>query len=266
MVHPDAKDLEFLTERGNRNYWDQMSLENRGGNTPLLINHLKLQLDYDIGDSSIDNFLEEIIIIDSTVNPIQLLNSGKSAIDLEPYARSSRSKLISSDGAHPSAILAGLDLGKYGSDKKDQYTGNPKYVNSNDEKLCSEFVSWYYHEAGVVINEPDEFKDIISTEKLSSIFYKDDRLYRYHNGKEKFIHPDDSSKIYSPRSGDFLERRIADNGEPEHAMIVDSWDDLNKSITVIDGPWPVTKRTIKLTDVEKDKNKDFWVGRISPID
>ena len=55
------------------------------------------------------------------------------------------------------ARLAAADLGKSGSDGWDyRFPGkwNPKYNNGNS-LLCSEFVSWYLHEAGVEVGAED---------------------------------------------------------------------------------------------------------------
>ena len=253
--------LRSMAYSGFRSYWDQMSLENHGGKTPLMIDHLLIQINYNISDSTDDDRWERIKIVDSTISTE--LKAGTSIIDIEHWARETRCRVVGLDfSAHPAVVLAAQDLGKCGSDPKDQYSKNPKYANP-DEALCSEFVTWYYHETGVVINEPDEFRTIDFTGQVRSIFGADDRLYRYNNATGKFINSKSGSE-YLPKSGDFLERRK--NGKSKHSMLVVSWDPTVRIMKVINGPWPVTLRVIKLSEVEQKKEVDFWLGRVSPYE
>ncbi len=253
--------LQSMAYSGKRNYWDQMGLQNKGGKTPLMISTLTIQIDYDISDSGDDDRWERLKIVDSTIS--QELKSGHNIIDLAPWARESRCRIAGVDAsAHPAVVLAAQDIGKCGSDPSDQFSGNPKYANP-DEALCSEFVSWYYHETGVVINNPGEFQTIDFTGQVRTIFGNANRLYRYNNATGKFTHSSTGAE-YIPQSGDFLERREA--GTSEHSMLVVSWDANARRIKVINGPWPVTLRAIRLSEIEQNAGKDFWLGRISPFE
>ncbi len=255
------KTLQSLAYTGNRSFWDQMSLENHGGKTQLVIEKLRIQINYDIPDQAADDFWERLRIVDSAISTE--LAAGTQAIDLEPWARESRCRLAGLDFmAHPAVILAAQDLGKSGSDSKDQFFGNPKYAKP-DQALCSEFVSWYYHETGVVINQPNEFRTIDFTGNLRSIFGKAKRLYRYNNATGKFLHSESNAE-YLPRSGDFLERRK--KGVSEHSMLVVAWDAATRTMMVVNGPWPVTLRRIQLSTIEQTQGKDFWLGRVSPFE
>jgi hypothetical protein len=235
-----------------------MSLENRGGRTPLAIEYLKVQINYDIKDSLEDDRWERLPIVDSTISSTLVAERG--VIDLEAWARASRCKMAGLDfSAHPAVVLAAHDIGKSGSDSSDQYSGNPKYAKP-DQALCSEFVSWYYHEAGVVINQPGEFRTIDFTGDMHGIFGNSKRLYRYNNATGKFQHSDSNAE-YLPRSGDFLERRK--DGVSKHSMLLVSWDPTARTALVLNGPWPVTLRRIQLSTIEQTKNVDFWLGRVS---
>jgi hypothetical protein len=253
--------LQTLAHTGNRNFWDQMSLENHGDAQSLMIEHICLDIHYDIKDSPADDRLEHIRIVDSAI--ASELAAGNSTLDLEPWARASRCKLAELDcHAHPAVILAVHDLGKTGSDGSDQFPKNPKYA-SPSQRLCSEFVSWYYHEAGVVINKAREFRRIDLTRKLREAFAAAKRLYHYDNVTGKFFHTETGTE-YSPRSGDFLERNK--NGVSKHSMLVVSWNAAEKVITVVNGPWPVTLRRIKLSTLEQEKGVAFYLGRVSPFE
>ena len=252
--------LQSLAYTGSRNFWDQMSLENHGDQHALMIEHLEIEIHYHIKkDSAEDDHQEHMRIVDSAIAAESA--AGNSAIDLEPWARESRCRLAGLDfRAHPAVILAVHDLGKCGSDGTDQFSKNPKYA-SPSQRLCSEFVSWYYHEAGVVVNEPGEFRRIDLTHELREVFARAKRLYSYHNSTGKFVHTESKAE-YHPRSGDFLERRK--DGVSKHSMLVVSWDDEAKAVVVVNGPWPVTLRRIELSTVEQTKDVDFWLGRVSP--
>lgn len=244
--------LQSLATTGNRSHWDDMKLENRSGGTALDIAHFTLVLHYDKGGS---DYEENIPVVDTVIN--RVLGAGSASIDLDAYATTSR---MSFGGIHSSAHaivkLVAADFGKSGSDGRDGFGSNPKY-RGDDEQLCSEFVSWYYHEAGLVIDGHD-FRDITSTSKLTPIFEDDGRRYDYNNGSRQWILAGGTER-YTPQAGDLLARRKG--SEYEHSMIVLGWNDATKVMTVVNGPWPVTVRYVPIQEVEEE-GKNFEVGRI----
>jgi hypothetical protein len=243
--------LQSLADTGNRSYWDDMKLENRGGSTALDIGRLKIVLHYEKSAS----YEEDVPIVDSTLN--RTLAAGYAAIDLDSYALSTRKGWGGIHWSmHPVLQLAGGDFGKCGSDGADGYGTNPKFGGS-DNNLCSEFVSWYFHQGGLEIGGED-FRHITSTSQIDAAFNAAGRRYDYNNYYQEWIH-NGSCLRYTPRPGDFLARRY--DGEYQHSMIVLEWDDATKTMTVINGPWPVTLRRVAIQDLEED-GYDFRVGKI----
>ena len=251
---PDGiSELQDLVKTNYRNYWDRMYLENKGGRTELDIRHLFIRMNF---DKAPPNCYKEIPIVDYDVN--KKLRSGNALLDLNPYARISRYNFAALEFTeHPVALAAVRDLGKSGSDGKDNYGNNPKY-RGELSLLCSEFASWYYHEEGLVVGN-NNFRDITATQQMHDIFKSAKRLYRYHSGHKKFIHHK-TERTYHPRAGDYLERRGTD-GEAEHSMIILRWDNANKIATVINGPWPVTIRSVYI-QTDEEGGKDYHLGRI----
>ena len=248
-------EFRSLADTGNRQYWDSMLLENRGGDTEIRVAHLMIRMHYDDIPSGCST---DIDILNADIG--QTLASGQSSILLDPYARLSRMNWAGITGSAPLCVVAAAhDLGKSGSDGSDQYGSNPKYGGSVSQ-LCSEFVSWYYHEVGVVVGGKN-FRDIVGAAQMHDIFSSAKQLYRYHSGKRAFIHAE-TEAVYRPQAGDFLERRGP--GGPEHSMMMLRWDDAAKEATVINGPWPVTLRKVRVEHSELNQGKDYWVGRLEP--
>lgn len=284
---PDGIDeLKSLVHLNNRSYWDKVYLENRGGNTLLPIKHLKIVMRYDNpagssphGSRHVVNGLDlslvnhaEIPVVDWEIN-MDLL-SGHDKIDLSEFRKRSLFRWAGITENDPDFVRAAVaDMGKSGSDGVDQYGNNPKYGNRID-LLCSEFVSWYYHEYDINLNGAS-LRDIVGTQQLHDLFKAAGKLYRYNSGNnlQDFVHTQ-TREIYHPKPGDFLERR-GPNGA-EHAMIMYRWlpkdpassraDDRENQALVINGPWPVTLRLVKIHKDERRTGdgypKDFYVGRI----
>jgi hypothetical protein len=264
--------LRSLADTGNRCYWDGMLLENRGGSTLLHIQRLQIVMRYtDPPGRSPDHLNHaEIPIVDWPIG-MQLL-SGNDEIKLDQFAQRSRYAWAGLDDSDPLVVRLVLDdLGKSGSDGpgQDPYGDNPKYGGAVDN-LCSEFVSWYYHEAGVKVNGKS-VRDIVGTQQLHDLFEAEGTLYRYNSGTnlQAFVHAE-SNQRYTPRPGDYLERRGPDGAE--HSMIMFRWlpgnpkatnshDRYNRAI-VLNGPWPVTLRLVRIHEDELNEGKDFWLGRI----
>jgi hypothetical protein len=254
--------LYEMAETGNRWYWDTMRLENHGGTTALFINHIDLWVDYDLSSA----FEEEIQIIDH--NTQVWLHDGVSSIDLDDAAAEGRRKFAGYtqaefDGLPDPLALAILDLGKSGSDGKHFFfEPNPKYDEA-DAMLCSEFVSWYYAATGFTVSMSFgpltltfDFDDVTGAGQMHTAFWLADRLYCYDGVDQRFEHVE-SGVPYDPQPGDFLERR-SDEDKPEHAMMMMDWDPVSLLATVVNGPWPVTLRTVDIDNPDKH----FCVGRI----
>ena len=60
------------------------------------------------------------------------------------------------------------------------YGENPKYGGGLDN-LCSEFVSWYYYQAGIKVNGKS-LRDIAGAQRLHDLFKAEGNLYRYNSG------------------------------------------------------------------------------------
>jgi hypothetical protein len=260
-----------------------MKFENRGGSTRLRIEHLFIQMNY----SSINsNRAREIPIVDYDLN--KTLKAGYDSIDLASAASVTRMEFAQAYAGYgplyrifpPHVQLAIQDLGKSGSSgAHDGRAVDPKYGNRND-LLCSEFVSWYYHAAGVELSVDvyppwfssssrivvEDFRDITATQQMHNSFNTVNKLYSYHNGRKRFENTH-GGEAYTPKAGDFLEWRK--NGEAMHSMMLFDWDDETKIATVINGPWPVTFRTVKIQELEERTEHDgdpvdfdFYIGRV----
>jgi hypothetical protein len=264
--------LRSLADQGNRTYWDHMFLENRGGRTTLRIQRLQIIMRYDnppgLSPENVNH--AEIPIVDRTLR--KTLYAGNSEIRLDPYARSSRRTWCGLLATDPYVIRAVADdVGKSGSDGpgQDRYGRNPKYGAGLDN-LCSEFVSWYYHQASITVNGKS-LRDIIGTQELHDLFKAEGTLYRYNSGVNlrSFVHRDTGAR-YTPKPGDFLERR--GEGKAQHSMILFRWLPEDRSATnthhqyhraiVFNGPWPVTLRQVRIHEDEINDGVDFWLGRI----
>lgn len=250
---PDGLDaLTGLADTGNRSYWDRMRLENRTGGTALDIGHVFIVISY--GGLGSD-YRSAIPVVSYHLN--RTLGPAPASVSLDVAAVTSRRNWAGiSDNSRWCMQLAAEDLGKSGSDGADNFGRNPKYRGA-DENLCSEFVSWYNHQAGYVIGGQN-FRDVTLTQQIDDAFRAAGRLYGYHLGRQRFENMD-TGAVYTPQAGDFLERRGADGAE--HSMLVLRWDNVNKVMTVINGPWPVTLRDVKVQELE-ESGKDFRVGRL----
>jgi hypothetical protein len=270
--------LKSLVDTGNRSYWDHMFLENRGGRTTLPIKRLQIIMRYQNPPGISPDHLNhaEIPIVDWPIG-MQLL-SGYDEICLDEFARRSRYAWAEVKESDPAVIrMVANDLGKSGSDGQgqDQYGYNPKY-RARIDNLCSEFVSWYYHEQNITVNG-ESLRDIVNAQQLHDLFKAEATLYRYNSGTrlQDFVHAETNER-YIPQPGDYLERRGP--GGAEHSMIIYRWlpgdsnatndhDRYNRAI-VFNGPWPVTLRLVRIHEDEKRVDpehgypKDFWLGKI----
>jgi hypothetical protein len=264
--------LTSLVDEGNRSYWDHILLENQGGTTALNIAHLQIVMRYSNppGSSPVGINHAEVPVVDWPIG-MELL-SGQDEINLDEFARRSRYAWAGIATTDPTVVRMALaDLGTSGSDGpgQDQYGSNPKF-GAGVDLLCSEFVSWYYHHAGVEVNG-SSVRDITGTQQLHDLFEAEGSLYRYNSGTnlQSFVHAVTGER-YTPKPGDYLERRGPDGAE--HSMIMYRWlpgnpsaaatnDRFNRAI-VINGPWPVTLRLVHIHQDELNEGKDFWLGRV----
>jgi hypothetical protein len=270
---PDGIDsLRSLAEQGNRGYWDHMYLESQPDTITLPIKRLTIAMCYHDapGHSPEDLNHKEIAIVDWPIN-MELL-SVFDEICLDEFARRSRYAWCDVTVRDPLLVRrVAEDVGKSGSDGpgQDQFGPNPKY-GQGMEQLCSEFVSWYYHQGGITLNG-QSLHNITSTQQMHDLFAAAGKLYRYDSGAgiQAFAHAATNER-YTPRPGDLVERRGADGAE--HAMIMYRWlpgephaanahNRYNRAI-VFNGPWPVTLRLVRIQEDEAAGGVDFWLGRI----
>lgn len=254
--------LRSLANSGNRNYWDAMYLENRGGSTTLPLAHVLIEMNYDNPSGYSPRGMDhgKIPIVDANFR--RTLRSGHHRLSLNNVARTSRRSWASVTTSSPMMVRwVAEDLGKSGSDgkDKDKYDNNPKYGGAVS-LLCSEFASWYYYQAGVKVAGND-LRDITGTQTLHTLFSEAKRLYYYKNSDNTWRRVDDSSRRYTPKAGDYLERRGPAGAE--HSMIMLRWDSSNKEAIVFNGPWPVTLRRVLIDSDEKNKDNIFYVGRVT---
>lgn len=253
--------IRSFVDTGNRNYWDAMYLENRGGSTELPINHIIIEMNYEnpsgLTPTGIDHSCIPIVDMDLNLT----LRAGRHCSSLNRYSRLSRYQWAGISSSAPRLVRSvAEDLGKSGSDgtKQDKYGSNPKY-GGDISLLCSEFASWYYYNCGVKIAGQD-FRDITGTQQMHNIFRDAKRLYYYKNSDNTWCNVD-TGNSYSPKAGDYLERRGP--GGAEHSMIMLRWDGSSKEAVVFNGPWPVTLRRVRIDHDEKNNDKVFYIGRVS---
>jgi hypothetical protein len=254
--------LRSLADTGRRWYWDAMKFENRGGSTPLPLSYFKLWVEYDLNS----NYEEDILVVNSVMS--QTLDAGFDSVSLNSVAQTGRRVFAGFNSTQyatlPSCLkLAIQDLGKSGSDGRHYiWEFNPKY-NSDKTMLCSEFVSWYFHEGGEKLILwgffQFDFRDVTGTQTMHDAFKRAGKLYCYDAHDHRFEHTS-TGAVYQPKPGDFLERRKK-NGAAEHSMMMLDWDQASKTAYVINGPWPVTIRFVDVDALEQN-DKDFCVGRI----
>ncbi len=268
---PDGIDtVTSLAQMGNRSYWDRMFLENRGGATTLPIKRITLTMVYADAPGRSPEHLDntKIAVVDWEVR-MHLL-AGHDEICLDEFARRSRHNWANLEASDPQVIrMVTQDLGKSGSDGVgDPYGSNPKYGGAIS-MLCSEFVSWYYHQAGIKVNGKS-LQNITGTQELHDLFAAEGNLYRYDSaaGVQAFVHAQTNAH-YTPHPGDFLERREAN--EAKHSMMLFRWLPGNPNATghhrynraiVLNGPWPVTLRLVLVQEDEMGGNLDFWLGKL----
>ena len=261
----ELKKLQDMCLEDNRDFWDEMLLENRGEIPELSIKHLFFALTY---NSTTKGCLNDITVLDWDID--QAFKHSYSKIYLNSYARFSRLKWVSETvksitgqdyvydaNTCPAFLAAVRDIGKCGTSGFNYYDMNPKY-GAGDDNLCSEFVSWYYHHEGTPFGKRD-FRDIRSATILIDLFARADRKYEYNNLTQQFEHTI-TRKTYLPQPGDYLWRT-----NQGHAMIIAGWNEETNIAAVINGPWPVTLRTVEIQKDEDSSDKEYCIGRMNEI-
>ena len=258
-------ELRSLVNLNNRSYWDEMTLENRGGSASLDIEWLEVWIDYDEHPRGIS----PMIAAEDDV----FLAAGIDTLTLDPVngrRRHVKDKFGWSEmeyRALPEALRMMMDdIGKSGSsDESDSDSAlNPKYMTGDDIDLCSETVSWYYYETGTTLPRED-FRDIEVHAVMYRAFRDAKRLYCYNKDSDAWVMKgyDDEwidGVTYTPQPGDYFERsNSSDYGEASngHAMMLVQWDPDRDIVDYVDGPWPIGFGVIDVAE----ESAQYCVGR-----
>ena len=256
--------LQGICRENNRDFWDMMTFENRQS-LSLSIKNFFLEITY---NSTTAGCINEIAVVDWEIN--QDLAARYAKIYLNDYARFSRLKWVKEAvkkcinkeyvydaNTSPVFFAAVRDIGKCGTSSYNLYGMNPKY-GSGSENLCSEFVSWYYHNEGIPFGRKI-FRDVYSNIHLMDLFSYEGRKYSYNNTTQQFEHTV-TGEVYNPQPGDYLQRE-----NQGHAMIMAGWNDETNTAAVINGPWPVTIRKVEIQKDEDRSDKEYFIGRVNDL-
>ena len=268
VTHTGLARLKSIVEPDNRSFWDAMTFENAGGSTALVIRRLEIEIEY----ANTCCGREEWALIGLVEN--QYLDAGTSVLTVDSEA-GRRGHAIDHLGlttdeflALPVALREFLhDVGKSGSSASPDGERDEKYTDGDDQSLCSETVSWYYHQFGVRIDGED-FRDIHVHSQIHDAFHDADRLYCYHASRDQWIKRDADyhwvyGDTYVPRPGDYLDRKSTgtSSGDDGHAMVIVDWDESRLVAETIDGPYNINFRPVDV-DAHEDAGTDYCVGRI----
>lgn len=261
-VPDELNKLVKMCEEDNRGYWDEMWFSNREENARLAIKHIFFKVIYNSGTKGC---LNDITILDWDVD--RVFEQSYSKIPLNSYARFSRLKWVKAAvkkitgkdydydaNTCPALLEAIRDIGKCGTEGSSWVDMNPKY-GAGADNLCSEFVSWYYHNAGTPFGR-SIFKDLVGSIPFINLFSSAGRAYEYNNLTRRFEHFQTGAP-YEPQPGDYL-RRINSG----HSMMLAGWNSETKTAAVINGPWPVTIRKVEVQKEEDTSEKEYQIGRV----
>ncbi|MBN2738704.1 MAG: hypothetical protein JXR70_17110 [Spirochaetales bacterium] len=272
--------LKTMTYFGNRSFWDNMYLLNKGGAEKLSIDKLNVIAVYNnVGvwnseDTDTDprlaswNFKQMQLANVSNLTlsgggtysaTIYTLNSTNEYSGRLQYINSLMNTSYSFSSFTPVAKSMIRDIGKSGSDP------DYKYGQDTIGYMCSETISFYYKDANITYGN-DTFNNIVAVSQMADIFRRANRFYGFHLGLRRFQKMDASnnwilpydSNTYTPRNGDYLARLTCGN---EHSMMVVKWDEASDEIWVLEGCHPVGIRRINLYTQELNE-QDYAVGRV----
>jgi hypothetical protein len=275
---PGLTALRTLDNPGNRSHWDSMAFTNQGGTTALSIDSMTVTIEYDHDDP----WLSPIVLATAESKSLPAGNGSFTLSGQIGRRDAVMAELGISEStfySFPTALrFMVYDLGKSGSDDSST-EANPKY--GNDLNLCSETISWYYHEYGEHLATED-FEAVHVHTQMHDAFLEAGSLYCYHAGAGEWVLKDDEYDwvtsgsafvTYHPQPGDYLDRRDRPAfgsipAQPGHAMMMLDWDSATGKALVIDGPAPVAMREVDVDGQENDpvKPTDFCVGRIPSND
>lgn len=284
----DLRLLEDIAEPNMRSHWDNMYFVNPGYSGTLRIKWMVVWIEYNNHvNSSWGNWDPDILIAYETN---KTLYSGQSSFKFSPF--NGRYYYVRDYFGYNTIRIHDLpscvqwiiyDLGKSGSsDASDsQYSDNPKYGLTGEE-LCSELISWYYHETGIKVvdfwHNPGavyDFKDVDFCGDMMAYFHRSNKRYDYDPGTGRWYkiksndEMDFSASAY-PQPGDLL-NRMRQKWNPrsgtwtqvhEHAMMILRWNDKSKEAWVIDGPFPLAIRRVPVGQLAAAGTKEFSLGKI----
>ena len=108
-----------------------------------------------------------------------------------------------------------------------------------------------------------DYKDWFSTFQAYNAFLDGGRLYYYDKVEREWRNVRQPTVSYTPKPGDYLirQKNSALNID-EHSMMILKWINVRKVAKVINGPWPVTIRTLDIHYLSKYKGHEYFIGQI----
>lgn len=253
--------LAGLVQNGRRSGWDEVWL--LGPGETLRLSSVELNLDYEHhqGEWETRYRIHQEAMLTLGSEPVALSNdAGREAWLLEALGWT-EARLAATPWAFQAMVH---DLGKSGTDGSDAHDPNPRYGDSG-RNLCSETVSWYYYESGVELvqagrGDVEDLRDVVAHDQIREAFRGAGRLYCYDAEQQAWVGDDGA---VSPAAGDYLDRlSTSDEVNDGHAMMIADWDEARGVATVLDGPWPVSLRTVRVHRQVSSGEHRFCLGRL----
>ncbi len=282
--------LKRLSHANNRAYWDSMFFTNKGFRTHLNIQNFSATIMYDWDNTDQIRDCEDDVMRSckkiqiARMDNVYLGGPGSKIFLLPRWGRYLyiRDQLFShgiTSFTFNDLVWSMIDdLGKSGTDLGPE-VNNPKY-GGNEEmaSMCSEAVSWYYHnmkDSYAWYDEEFLFGAVHSD--LAWVFINAGRLYCYKHDEESFVrttgieidgtvhwHP--AGYQYIPQAGDYL-TRWDNGGNNGHAMMMVGWLEGNPwaeedVAVVLSGPGPVVESLRRVGPEEVLRRNNYCVGRM----